>query len=695
MLLVSKCSGFITLFHCYHLCLNMCSVPSKFYSVCRLCLSFCGDNCGDVKISIFERDKDNSQLAEMIMTCLSIMVSPSDSLPHIVCSRCVEKLDAFHSFKDVSHKSERILEQFLAYTNSLTGSNEEILRKSTSKLEELIPSVTDSDSSKNLKEECYYESESPDSTEEMKNLESRQAAVTLLQIKNHDPSKYAFLKTENEPHIIFNSVTSLPPAERAREVMHCNAVIDIINKAVAQRQNEESRSRNSPNSTDELNCSPHNLLDSQQCKNPPVKSECEMKNIVNKGNFSCDRNTVEDGSSTHLPSYREMDLSIYRIFKSEPNNQGVYQSITSDMMKDDIREDNKKFGDVPTNDFAENISNYDEASQSSSGSDPERLQMDISHLESSQDVLEEETQSTRSVQSSPQQGNEEAERDSLWQALHTQNGCSGEATQLLRRLITSKRLGMTISPVTANRNTIVNDNGRSQIQNYEGGRKVSNTGRGLLLNNSNAGRRKQSFPSRAEPILDNCAPWPNSHAETSDVSATVAGVPGNAGTRGRVELSCSNCGTRTTTIWRRDARGEMVCNACGLYFKLHGVPRPSAMRRDTIHTRRRRPRQDTKHARKSRSRGATCGDSKVGEVVPADSSWSHRPHAGGEEVVLAALRRQLQPHLLAALHAQQQQQHNANRIVAMSPVPHEAAMEFDDAPLNLVATHIAATEETR
>lgn len=82
-------------------------------------------------------------------------------------------------------------------------------------------------------------------------------------------------------------------------------------------------------------------------------------------------------------------------------------------------------------------------------------------------------------------------------------------------------------------------------------------------------------------------------------------TPGGAGSGRsgpRVELSCSNCGTHTTTIWRRDARGEMVCNACGLYFKLHGVPRPTAMRRDTIHTRRRRPRHDGKHTKSSEYR---------------------------------------------------------------------------------------------
>ena len=34
---------------------------------------------------------------------------------------------------------------------------------------------------------------------------------------------------------------------------------------------------------------------------------------------------------------------------------------------------------------------------------------------------------------------------------------------------------------------------------------------------------------------------------------------------------CSNCKTTQTTLWRRAKTGETVCNACGLYNKLHGV----------------------------------------------------------------------------------------------------------------------------
>ncbi|KAM4828590.1 trans-acting T-cell-specific transcription factor GATA-3 isoform 4-T4 [Thomomys bottae] len=40
----------------------------------------------------------------------------------------------------------------------------------------------------------------------------------------------------------------------------------------------------------------------------------------------------------------------------------------------------------------------------------------------------------------------------------------------------------------------------------------------------------------------------------------------------RAGTSCANCQTTTTTLWRRNANGDPVCNACGLYYKLHNTP---------------------------------------------------------------------------------------------------------------------------
>ncbi|XP_023035426.1 box A-binding factor isoform X2 [Drosophila willistoni] len=57
----------------------------------------------------------------------------------------------------------------------------------------------------------------------------------------------------------------------------------------------------------------------------------------------------------------------------------------------------------------------------------------------------------------------------------------------------------------------------------------------------------------------------------------------------RAGLSCSNCLTTYTSLWRRNPSGEPVCNACGLYFKLHNVARPLTMKKDTIQKRKRKP----------------------------------------------------------------------------------------------------------
>ncbi|KAJ8517088.1 hypothetical protein ONZ45_g5678 [Pleurotus djamor] len=51
------------------------------------------------------------------------------------------------------------------------------------------------------------------------------------------------------------------------------------------------------------------------------------------------------------------------------------------------------------------------------------------------------------------------------------------------------------------------------------------------------------------------------------------------------EAECYNCHTTSTPLWRKDGEGETVCNACGLFYKLHGVARPLSMRSNVVRKR--------------------------------------------------------------------------------------------------------------
>jgi uncharacterized Zn finger protein (UPF0148 family) len=50
---------------------------------------------------------------------------------------------------------------------------------------------------------------------------------------------------------------------------------------------------------------------------------------------------------------------------------------------------------------------------------------------------------------------------------------------------------------------------------------------------------------------------------------------------------CHNCGQTQTPLWRKSMTGQVICNACGLYEKLHKSPRPASLHKGRVQRRRR------------------------------------------------------------------------------------------------------------
>ncbi|KAK4237847.1 nitrogen catabolic enzyme regulatory protein [Achaetomium macrosporum] len=74
------------------------------------------------------------------------------------------------------------------------------------------------------------------------------------------------------------------------------------------------------------------------------------------------------------------------------------------------------------------------------------------------------------------------------------------------------------------------------------------------------------------------------HGSTTNLQG-AAGKQGESNSN--TPTTCTNCFTQTTPLWRRNPEGQPLCNACGLFLKLHGVVRPLSLKTDVIKKRNR------------------------------------------------------------------------------------------------------------
>ena len=102
------------------------------------------------------------------------------------------------------------------------------------------------------------------------------------------------------------------------------------------------------------------------------------------------------------------------------------------------------------------------------------------------------------------------------------------------------------------------------------------------INNGKPKTVRKPSPNASHPTLS-LTPQPNelqTQARTAPSSKISSSVP--AKDAAKPITKCNNCGTTKTPLWRKGPNGNTLCNACGLFLKLHGTMRPLSLKTDVI-----------------------------------------------------------------------------------------------------------------
>ncbi|EDV58512.1 uncharacterized protein LOC6542151 isoform X1 [Drosophila erecta] len=530
-------------------------------------------------------DSSSPHLTFQIFNCLSIKALPNDGLPNVVCGDCRQKLDSFEKFRTMAHNSQIALKEFLNISKNLKPDPNDL----ETKLDAILKASSEAIAAKALTElstfsKVKYDHSKLDST-------IQPGLDRKIEISNQDMPAHSLYPS------LFKSITMKSDQKKAMSGSSHSQFDSKLQKK-SEIEKYENLQQQLETAAVLMDIS-KKIVISPPCSNP--QSPCfsaavdtSIKSSVIKSKRPLNQNEIQDGV--------EIDLSVKKQkndYSNQRNAAPIHHfcqtprlDIQSHLRSEkDFQNYSITINQVGGSDFKSKAPKASTGSLLDSGdsSDSHKLEMDITSS-----INDRKTPDSLSSDHAT-----DAATTQLWQALARSAAKSNEENQT-SQIICSMLSQSYVYPVPS-------------TVSFP---KVPEEPIALLKDLSEAQsskskpcRRKQSFPTKTDCIdvvnenvtdtytTSEAAPDDKKDKRNINLFNTIPGA--------QKDMSCSNCGTLTTTIWRRSVRGEMVCNACGLYFKLHGINRPHSMRRDTIHTRRRRP-KELERSKKKHKQMSSC-----------------------------------------------------------------------------------------
>ncbi|KAJ2849722.1 Sodium- and chloride-dependent GABA transporter 1, partial [Coemansia brasiliensis] len=190
-----------------------------------------------------------------------------------------------------------------------------------------------------------------------------------------------------------------------------------------------------------------------------------------------------------------------------------------------------------------------------------------------------------------------------------------------------------------------------------------------LKDSSSHMQQQQHGSERKKSAISSTAD--NSKSAAADSSTAKGGNNSNGH-----PLVCTNCSTTTTPLWRRDPEGKPLCNACGLFFKLHGVTRPLSLKTNVIKKRNRSSNKKTNGGGNAQAPGSNSSKptgihhqsgivsskqqtvTNSGDMQQRGFAVPHNLHPMGSNAIRPAPHHNIHAHRPIQQQQQQQQRHS-------------------------------------